>query len=121
MFLNAQCFVYVTRPVDRRRFETGQSPVVKSSLGQSPEEFNRDFVQFEFFNGIKTRVLTSMDNCKNETYPKPSVLLRVEVKDLYMNDWMEGEVVWDIDIDIDSGDKKIEQADNINDMFNLFF
>jgi len=25
---------------DRRRFETGQSPVVKSSLGQSPEEFN---------------------------------------------------------------------------------
>jgi len=84
MFLNAQCFVYVTRP-------------------------------------LKTRVLTLMDNCKNETYPKPSVLLRVEVKDLYMNDWMEGEVVWDIDIDIDSGDKKIEQADNINDMFNLFF
>ena len=38
--------------LDRRRFETGPCPVVKSSLGQSPEEFNRVFVPFEIFNGI---------------------------------------------------------------------
>lgn len=34
-------------PLDQRRFETGQSPVVKSSLGQS---------QAEFLNGIKIEV-----------------------------------------------------------------
>ena len=68
---------------------------------------------------VKPRNLELMDNCKNETYPKPSVLIRVEVKDLYMNDWMEGEVVWDIDTV--GNDEKTTDADNINDMFNLFF
>lgn len=68
---------------------------------------------------VKMRVLTLMDNCKNETYPKPSVLLRVEINDMYMNDWMEGEVVWDIDND--NNVKNIKDADYINDMFNLFF
>ena len=73
---------------------------------------------------VKTRVLTLMDNCKNETYIKPSILLLMEVKDLYVNDWMEGEVVWDIDVgvDVDGNDKKKESADYIiNDMCNLFF
>lgn len=82
---------------------------------------------FVFMTGpVKTRVLTLMDNCKNETYPKPSVLLRIEINDMYMNDWMEGEVVWDVDniVDIDGNDgndKNKENADYINDMFNLFF
>ena len=64
---------------------------------------------------VKTRVLTLMDNCKNETYIKPSILLLMEVKDLYVNDWMEGEVVWDIDVGVDVGvdDKKEENADYI--------
>ena len=69
---------------------------------------------------VKTRVLTLMDNCKNETYIKPSILLLMEVKDLYVNDWMEGEVVWDIDVgvDVDGNDKKEENTDYIiNDMF----
>ena len=72
---------------------------------------------------LKTRNFALMNNCKNETYIKPSLLLLVEVKDLYMNDWMEGEVVWDIDNidDIDNGEKKIEDADHINELFNLFF
>ena len=39
--------------LDRLRFETGQSPVLKSSLGQSSEEFNRDRAPFEFFNWDK--------------------------------------------------------------------
>jgi len=48
--------------IDRRRFETGLCPVVKSSLGQSPEEFNRDLVPFEFFNGIKLYNCESISN-----------------------------------------------------------
>jgi len=38
--------------LDRRSFEPGQCPVVKSSLGQPPEELNRDNVPHELFNGI---------------------------------------------------------------------
>ena len=75
---------------------------------------------------LKTRNLALMNNCKNETYIKPSLLLLVEVKDLYVNNWMEGEVVWDLDNidvidDIDNGEKKIKDADHINELFNLFF
>ena len=36
--------------LDRQRFETGQTPIVQSSPGQSPED--RDRARAPFFNGI---------------------------------------------------------------------